>query len=306
MSWRLLLAFALSFIAFALLQALFPPHRPPARPVPPGPANAPANAPAKVAPPAQPKEGPELAPAPGEKQREAPRPQKPRKELDVRLGGRFLCTADSQGACLSKVFLPEFHETIEKKDPYQLLFPPHEDFGVFGLSLELTKGKGESPLSWNDNWDLTEVQGANFPSVVFENEVGSLWIRKTVLPGDPSEYPAPPGSSPEEAAPRHLKVVLEFKNRGKEAENFHFRIYGPANIDTESQRSMGDDIELAHGFWGQGDNVYAEVLSASKLTGGHWERGDRIAWVGVSNNYFTSILFPLSKQGPRGNYVEKA
>src|SRR5262249_44362697 len=79
-------------------------------------------------------------------------------------------------------------------------------------------------------------------------------------------------------------------------------------MDTESQRSAGDDLELVHGIWGQQENIYVELLSASKIKGqgGHWERGDRIAWVGVSNNYFTSILFPLSKQGPRAGYVEKA
>jgi YidC/Oxa1 family membrane protein insertase len=111
-------------------------------------------------------------------------------------------------------------------------------------------------------------------------------------------------------ARRHLKVRVEIANRGAAERRLVYALHGPVAIDTESIQAEGNDIHLGYGFWGRRGDVHAGVLSAADLSGGRWERTDRMAWVGISNNYFTSILFPLEGQAgaapQSAGHVEKA
>ncbi len=295
MVWRYVLAGLLSMLVFVTWLKLFPPP-----PLPPQRVQVPAaEAPAKVA------SVPEGVQAAVPALPDAPRlPLRERKEIPIAIGGPFEYVADSSGGCLARISLPEFHESVERKEPYTLLQSPPGAPGTFALEVEDPANPARpSRIPVEENWDLERVPaGDASPAVVFKYELDGIAITKTVSAGG-REFP---GAGSEDAAARHLKVSLEIQNRGPEARELTYRLYGPVGVDTEDLQTAGSDIELAFGTRGRGEAVQVEVLSAAKIT--HKDiTGGGVAWVGVSNNYFTSIFFPLpSDAGHPPTFVEKA
>jgi YidC/Oxa1 family membrane protein insertase len=289
MTWRYILAGVLSMLVVILWVSFSQPGRKPIDRKAVAPAAAPAPAPAAT--PVRPKPPAEKA---------AERPVRERKEAKVSAGSHLAYTADSRGALLAKVQLPEFRESLESQDPYELFSPPRGGHGVFTLEVE-----GVAPIPLEENWELREGRDPkDRPSVAFQNETDGIEIVKTVLAGDPSDSPLAAAAG-ESTADRHLKLRVELTNKGAEERAVTYTLYGPSGMDSESIQSPGSDIELVFGTWGGGDRVYVELLHAGALTGGRWERGERIAWVGASNNYFTSVLFAISAAGRRAEFVEK-
>ena len=298
MVWRYLLAFILSLAVIFLWQAMQPP--PPPRPAPGAGAGQPqAGLPQQAA-----------QPAPGgEKEKEKPeavRFDREHKEVKLRLlEDRFECVADSKGGgCLAAVLLPEYHETVKSLDPYQLLFPPPGDrAGTFGLSVEDPKLNVNLLIPWGENWKLEESRAADgMPIAVFENSVGSVTVRKQVLPGVGAD--APVEADPGPGSLRHLQLRVEFTNTGNDPQEVKYRVYGPTAIDTESFQSPGSDIQVLRGRWSDGQTVRVELAQASSLPGDRWDSSSDIAWVGLQNNYFASILFPIVRDGPRARFIE--
>jgi YidC/Oxa1 family membrane protein insertase len=292
MIWRYVLAAALSMLVLILWGA-FQPERRPAERQPATP-----RAPAPVAAPVKPK--PEAAPA-------LARPARERKEIPFVAGDHIAATADSEGARLAAVRLPDYHDTVKAPDPYTLLASPRGVEGVFSLEVE-----GVSAIPPAESWEIREEPDPEGrPSVVFENETDGISIVKTVLAGRSSEVPGAAlpnnGQGPKDGeADRHLKVRVEIANRGTEERAVTYTLYGPAGMDSESIDHPGTDVELAFGTWGGGDRVHGELLHPASFTGGRWERGERIAWVGATNFYFTSVFFPISPAGRRADFIEKA
>ncbi|MBI4602773.1 MAG: YidC/Oxa1 family insertase periplasmic-domain containing protein [Planctomycetes bacterium] len=295
MAWRYVLAFVLS-TAFLFAWSYFTaPRKPPgagpgARPAaqPPPPVQAPPPTGVQAEPAAQ---------APGAK----PRPSFARKDARIAAGPGLEVVADSRSGRLSRAYLPGFHESLEAKEPYQLFAPPHDGPGVFTLEIEDPSNPTRpSRIPIDEDWDLAAGADAGAQALaVFRNEVDGVLITKTVLAGEPELGAGEPG-------PRHLKLRLELENKGPEAAEVTYRLYGPAAVDTESLRSDWSDIELVFGTSARGGEVQGEVVAAPKVL--HKEIGtpDRpVAWAGVSNNYFTCVLFPFPG-GARADFVEKA
>jgi YidC/Oxa1 family membrane protein insertase len=286
MIWRYILAGILSMLVLVLWGAFSQPGRRPADRGAPAPAPAPAVVPSKARPAAE-------KPA-------ADRPSREEKVVKAAAGSHIAYTADSRGAVLSRVELPEFHEAVDVAEPYDLFHAQSGGRGVFALEIE-----GAAAIPAGESWEVREGRDPDGrPLVAFANETDGISILKTVLAGDPSDLQAPPGrASPE--GERHLKLRVELANKGTEEKAVAYTIYGPSGIDSESIQSPGSDIELVFGTWAGADRIHAEILRATALTAGRWERGERIAWVGASNNYFTSVLFPIVAAGRRADFVEK-
>ena len=294
--WRYLLAGLLSLLVLMAWTTFVAPPRPAAPPQP-----------AAVPPAARPQSPPEAQPAPQPVTEETPR-RPPREAKEATLASaHYSAMLDSRGAEITKLYLPEFSESVEKKeDPYQLLFPIGPGEGPLSIDLEID---GARPLPSGESWETLEERAADgsLAAVVFRNEADGVRVAKRVSQGDPADYPLG-GQDGEDGPPRHLKVRLEITNQSTRPIAIAYSIHGPGGIDTEVlQGEGGSDIELAFGQWsGGGDKVYAETLRAASIGGGHWERGERIAWVGVSNNYFASVLYPSGPSGPKSAHIERA
>jgi YidC/Oxa1 family membrane protein insertase len=101
-------------------------------------------------------------------------------------------------------------------------------------------------------------------------------------------------------------VKIELANASEVEKQLSYRLLGPVGTDTESVQAAGSDLQLVFGTNGSNGQVGVDLLGPGQLTAGNWERGSNIAWVGVSNNYFTGILFPLSAGDSASRHVEKA
>lgn len=299
MTWRYILAITLSMLVTMLWLTLNPPPRPVPRqdqipvaaPIP-GPGN-PAGAEAPIPDPSVPR-----------------RPPRDPKEVSVTFAERFLCTAvSSSGGSISQVYLPEYRENVKGNDPYLLLLPPRsmpstEAKGTFALEVEDPSSPAKpTQIPLDENWDLA-VEGAEGlePRVIFTNEVRGISIKKTILLGGPELMTDEEGVAP----PGHLKLRLEFTNTQTEVQPLTYRIYGAAGVDSENDQAPGSDIHFVRGTWNVRNEVIVEEEPASKLTAGRREEPNSPAWIGVSNNYFTSIFFPLGPDGLRASFIEKA
>ncbi len=301
MIWRYLLAFILSMAVLWGWMWLFPPPKPVHAP-PPAPAQV-AGAPAapNVGNPAPQPAAQAAAPtAPAE---QVALPKRERKSLSLSLGDRYRIGADSMGGCLSTVSLGEYTEAVNEKDPYTLLRTPSKGPGILTLEVEDPSNPAKpSVIPFEASWtlELTSPDGAP-PVFVYQYDLDAISITKTVSPGGP-EFP---GEGPAEGLPRHLKVTLEFQNKGTTPAVLTYRLFGAVGIDSENHQSPGSDIELVSGSW-DAQSVVAEASSAAKIVHKDLSTG-RLAWVALSNTYFTAALFPLPVEpGRQAGFVERA
>ena len=92
--------------------------------------------------------------------------------------------------------------------------------------------------------------------------------------------------------------MLELTNDGDQPHTFDYRLYGPAGLATEAASGRGppgSDLYLTFGEWRKG----SQIVSTSQEPGSlppRWSL-ENAAWVGVSNNYFAGILFPIESDG---------
>jgi YidC/Oxa1 family membrane protein insertase len=233
------------------------------------------------------------------------RPSREAKKVPLEVGDRFRIVANSAGASLSSVFLLQFKESVQDSSRYELLYSAPGQPGIFTLNLEDPDNPNQSLIPPEANWDLQEgprEQRPDSPLVVFTNQVGDLWITKSVFPGDSQRFPA---EAPEGDTANYLRVRVEFENRGTEPRAFSYSLYGPAGIDSEDRQAAGADIALAYGTRSQGrGDIAVDHLYGGKVL--HKDIHRNVAWVAAANNYFTSILFPLPADGDlHADYVEK-
>lgn len=294
---RYILAFVLSLAVIIGWQILFPPRvvRPPDPVQAPAPGAHEEPAAAQKRPagaekdPARP-DDPQVEPA---ADAAGARIVRERREVEVRISDRFTYTADSRGAALRGVRLPRYHESLETKDDYPILGPTLEGFDTLGLAIE-KGGQGGSAIPPDESWTLVETPlDDGGVAVEFENEVDSVALKKVIVPGDPGDFVRLPGAPGQVASPRHLRCRIEITNVSGEEKKLIYRLYGPAGIDSESLTSEGSDIGLVFGTWGAGGKVTGTWSAPAKLPR-PWESRPGIAWVGISNNYFAAVLFPLT------------
>ena len=323
MVWRQTLAFVLCALVLVVWIALFPnaPPRPAAvpGPVPARPGEAPPAANGVVPPTGPAVSGPAVPPAGPAAQPPAPGPGGtpplgppsraviPRNHQEVRVsaGSKLEYIADSRDGVLQRAFLPEYHEAIDQKDPYLLLYPPLRSPAALGLEFE-----GLEAIPPGEEWDLEEVKAEGKPStIILRNKVEDVEITKTLVPPGEVKAGAAGFDVQGPVGPRILRVRVAFQNTGNAEKQFSYRIAGGSGIDTESLQAPGSDLELACGTWVQGDLVQVEIFNAAKLASqsSQWSRTERIAWVGLSSSYFTSIFFPVGAGAVlRVGFLEKA
>ncbi|MGQ9592789.1 MAG: YidC/Oxa1 family membrane protein insertase, partial [Planctomycetota bacterium] len=213
--------------------------------------------------------------------------------------------ADSRGASLAQVHLLGYRESVAEGTPYRLLASPEEGFGVLGLAIE-SEDPARSRIPAEENWILKTDERERAPPIVeFEDEVGGVRIAKSIEPGAPEDLGLAPGAVP--AALRHARVVLRFTNESPEPRAITYRLYGPAGIDSENTtvQTEGSDLYVVVGAHAGGGRIHSVSLAAAKLPAGRWERNHTVAWIGASNNYFASVLFPLPA-GIRSSLVDRA
>ena len=200
---------------------------------------------------------------------------------------RIRFKAMSRGGTIGEVFLPEFGKQRAPAEPCPLLSPPAAarvlSLGVTGVDFDF-----EEKVLFDENWDLEEVDGG----IRFANSADTVKIAKTVRPG--TTIPAGGGEIPDHGL-YHLEVDVELKNDGAEPRTLNYRLYGASGITTEStsgRGAPGSDFYLTTGRWSKGDTVTSESIEPGDVIPG-WDLTGA-AWIGVSNNYFAGLLFPLA------------
>lgn len=300
MFWRYLLAMLLTMVVIFAWQAVHPPRA--KRPAPERPA-----APREERPEPKPAELPPAVPVPAgpEGAVASARPSRERRTARASVPERFECVADSRGASLAQVYLLGYRESVAERTPYRLLSSPEDGFGVLGLAIE-SEDPARSRIPAEENWILKtgDREGAP-PLVEFEDEVDGVRVSKSIEPGVPEDLGLAPGSV--RGALPHAKVVLRFTNESPEPRAITYRLYGPAGIDSENTtvQTEGSDLYVVVGAHAGGGRIHCVSLAAAKLPAGRWERNHTVAWIGASNNYFASVLFPLPA-GVRSGFVDRA
>ena len=285
MIWRYLMAFVLSMLVLFVWPIIFPPQRRPvapqqgAVPVANGVAEPQGRVPAvdgSVLPGAE-----DRVPAAGGDGQEfvetTPAPQRfPAATTTVSVPGKVDATANAAGGALTDFWLPEFHETVEDEEPYHILSPLHELPGTLELKVD-----GDATPS-GTNWNLVSPLPDGREGVRFEHTTTQGFeVSKTIERG------AAPTADAD--APYHFVVTLEFKNTGTTELPLAYDLYGPQGIDSEMAQGPGSDVSLNFATR-SGDRVLVEK-ETGELTNSYWERGG-VVWVGISSNYFASILVP--------------
>jgi YidC/Oxa1 family membrane protein insertase len=219
---------------------------------------------------------------------------------------RYRALVDTGRGALSGLYLLEYREEVGRDSPpYRLLLEPVQGAASLGMELELDGGR-MSEL-WRAPWGLRLEERDGLREIVLSRVEGSLLITKRIRQGLWAELPA---ASPQlverlardQAGAHHLRVVVEVRNISPAADSeLSYRLFGPVAVASEDLRSPGVDIEFAYGIYA-GGTVHTQVLP-SKLKDGKDERSERIAWVGISNSYFTSIFFPRS-QGGKASFID--
>ena len=313
---RYILAIVLSFLVLIGWQHFFGPKpRPPQRGAAPAPAatkDQPGDAAHVDRPQDQPKQGGEAATG---------RPQRESKTATVDLtaaqlgstsvdagDSRMSFVVESAGGRLARVKLPEYGAKAkidprmplpveQKGEPYTIFWPTAAS-GI--LSFQMV---GE-PIPPDENWTLESgADESGAPEVRISNDVDGVNIRKVVRRGTQLPLQAE-GPLPEEGL-HHVTVSIELENTSATERRFVYELIGPTGIDSEPTRGgPGTDIYLAYAKWVVGGKTSTDTIAAADVVD-RWEQ-DNVAWVGLSNTYFTGLLYPVVEQPGPSPYVAAA
>ncbi len=160
-----------------------------------------------------------------------------------------------------------------------VLLPGERDLPLtLGLTIEELDRKERGGIRFSEEvWQFPELpEGGD--EATFVNEGGGLRITK--------ELRATPGRF-------HVQATVTIENiSGEKRDPFRYRIWGPIGLGTESLRTPGVDLNLVYGETsGAGETlVLVEAISGFKQDQWSSPHPDRIAFIGISNNYFASVL----------------
>jgi YidC/Oxa1 family membrane protein insertase len=275
-SLRLLLAFALCMAIMLGWAVLNPP--PPRPQAPPAPQPAAPAAPEAAAPPQAP-----AAPA-----------VPAREQVEVPLESRTLVTpgpgkgttplvkaeASNREGGIDDVELPEFRSRDEKGP--LVLIPRVEGSPE---TLALWAAAPQAQFRRDRDSDLKGWTVGGWPGTAggaFSREVEGLVVTKS-LQTVPGQY--------------HLKFTLTFENRSDQERKVHYRLRGPAGLNSEALQGEGSDLNLIDGERGPDGQTAIRVNEVSSIKVPDWEGSeDRVVLVGVSNNYYAAVLAAADTQ----------
>ena len=184
--------------------------------------------------------------------------------------------------------IPSLLLTLEQLDGQRL---KDDQLEIPGVNLE------------KENWEV--VEGANNTEVAFRRRIDPAGIeivkRFRLAPPAPvaAGQPAPAGA----ARDYHLEFEIEIHNRGAEAHEVAYRLFGPNGLPTEGWW-YASKISRNWGGAGPRDVVFGNqvegsvkdflVTCATLASGKPAEilRGSPLAYVGVDTQYFAAVLMP--------------
>ncbi len=209
---------------------------------------------------------------------------------------RFRLKADAQGGRVSSVELPEYGAADDRALPYELSHTGDGAPGLLGFQLL------DEAISWEENWEFEVLDGSSeaAQSVRFANRFGQIQVTKTIAPS--TEMPF--GGETPERGRQHVDVTIEIKNDGDAPRSITYEILGLVDVSSESTRlGPGQDLYLSSGVWTRGRSVRIQNLEAEDVE--HWE-AETCAWVGVTNNYFSGLFYPITDSPGVAPFVGRA
>ncbi len=183
----------------------------------------------------------------------------------------------NRGAGIREVRLPSFKSRDMKGE--LVLLPGERDLPLpLGLTVEDFERKDRGDIRFAEETWQYPPSPEGVVEATFVNEGGGLRITK--------EIRAVPGRF-------HIQATVTLENiSGRKIDPFRYRIWGPIGLGTESLRTPGQDLSLVYGEAGVTGETIVAVEAVSGFKQDQWSspHPDRIAFIGVSNNYFASVL----------------
>lgn len=226
--------------------------------------------------------------------------------VDVELGPHYRLRVDTGDGSVSGFFLEGFGREVNEEGDvvpadYRLLLEPIS--GPATLNLEVFEEQMRG-----DRREEVALGFAGRPWAVLPGKEGEhalslqcraegLVVTKTI------RYEAPQAGDARE--PWHLDVAIKIENTGEQLRQVFYQLYGPCAIDSESIRGPGSDIRLGVGHWNRG-RVAVNTLAPKDIAESGWDRVQGIAWVGLTNSYFATILLPEGKEGEKAPFIDRA
>jgi YidC/Oxa1 family membrane protein insertase len=158
-----------------------------------------------------------------------------------------------------------------------------------------------------ENWEV--VEGANDSEVAFRRRINPAGIeiikRFRLAPPAPAVAGQPAAAGA--ARDYHLEFEIEIHNRGSEAHEVAYRLFGPNGLPTEGwwyaskiSRNWGGagPRDVVYGVH-DGQSVDDYLVTCGSLSGGkpgEILRGMPLSYVGVDTQYFAAVLMPQKDQ----------